>query len=35
MNDFVELIEPNYKLAICELYHPYFHGHINDEDLSH
>ena len=34
MNDFVELIEPNYQLAICELYHPYFHGDINDEDNS-
>ena len=32
MNDFVELIEPKYKLAICELYHPYFHGDLNDED---
>ncbi len=32
MNDFVELIEPDYQLAICELYHPYFHGNLNDDD---
>ena len=32
MNDFVELIEPDYQLAICELYHPYFHGDLNDDD---
>jgi len=32
MNEFVELIEPDYQLAICELYHPYFHGDLNDDD---
>jgi|TARA_R110002074_G_C12174534_1_gene632562 hypothetical protein len=34
MNDFVDLIEPNYQLAICELYHPYFHGTINDDNIA-
>ena len=24
-------VEPQYELAICELYHPYFHGDLNDE----
>ena len=32
MNEFVDVIEPEYQLAICELYHPYFHGDLNDED---
>jgi len=32
MNEFVDVIEPHYQLAICELYHPYFHGDLNDED---
>ena len=34
MNEFVDVIESDYQLAICELYHPYFHGDINDEDNS-
>ena len=32
MNEFVDVIEPDYQLAICELYHPYFHGDLNEED---
>ena len=27
-------IDPEYQLAICELYHPYFHGDLNDENDS-
>ena len=34
MNEFVDVIEPDYQLAICELYHPYFHGDLIDEDNS-
>ena len=25
-------VEPQYELAICELYHPYFHGDLDDEN---
>ncbi len=32
MDEFVDTVEPGYKLAISELYHPYFHGGINDDD---
>jgi hypothetical protein len=28
MGDFINHTEPQYQLAICELYHPYFHGSI-------
>ena len=31
MEELVDVIEPEYQLAICELYHPYFHGNIVDE----
>lgn len=31
MEELVDVIEPEYQLAICELYHPYFHGDIVDE----
>ena len=31
MDNFVDVLETNYKLAICELYHPYFHGALYDE----
>lgn len=33
MYNFINIIEPQYKLAICELYHPYFHGNINDDNI--
>ena len=32
MNDFIDFIAPRYKLAICELYHPDFHGHLNNNN---
>ena len=32
MEQHIHSIKPNYKLAICELYHPYFHGYLNDEN---
>ena len=31
MEELVDVIEPEYQLAICELYHPHFHGDIVNE----
>ena len=25
-------VEPQYELAICDLYHPYFHGDLDNEN---
>ena len=34
MESYIQSIEPKYKLAICELYHPYFHGDLKSNEFT-
>lgn len=32
MESYIQSVDSKYKLAICELYHPHFHGNINPRE---